>query len=254
MTKQEIYEQVVRLTGKLAETGIVDKIFDATAFGDADRIDTILTAFPEYYPNLYEEIVEFGWRYNNLVGDSAEDNLEFDKFWEDCANLMLSLAETNIIADIVDAEETGDPDELMDTVVDCKEQNQHLVRRLLEFQKKYNDMRNNEGTGLEGAIFGTEEDAENGIHVFDTEAIDALSFYLFTILAGVRDHFFFCRNEGTEEYNSYPDKNFISAIALGTSGKFAEFVASYSVTDWVGEHKEYQSIGELFVDIYTDME
>ena len=78
--------------------------------------------------------------------------------------------------------------------------------------------------------------------------------YLFTILAGVRDHFFICRNEGTEEYNSYPDKNFISAIALGTSGKFAEFVASYSVTDWVGEHKEDQSIGELFVDIYTDME
>ncbi len=254
MTKQEIYEQVVRLTRELAETGIVEKIFDATALYDPDRIDTIFEAFPDFYPELYDEIVEFGWKYNALVGDSAEDNLELAKLWQEGASLMYVLAETNIISDLSDAEETGDPDEVMDTIVDYKEKNLLSIRRLLDFQKKYNDVRNNAGTGTEGAIFGPETDVGNGMFVFDTNVIDALSFYIFTILAGVKDTYFFYNECGDEGYYGYPDKNYITALALGASGYFAEFVSSYNIDDWVGEHKEYQSIGELFVDIYTEPE
>lgn len=251
MTKQEIYSQVVRLTKELAKTGIPERVFDAASLGDVDQIDTIFEAFPSYYPCLYDEITEFGWQYNDLVGDSAEDNEEADEVWRECASLMLDIAESNIIIDLSDAEETGDPEEVMDTLVNYKEQNWAFTKRLLNFQKMYNNMRNNAKTGLEGAIFGPKFDSENGIYVYDPDTIDPLSFYVFTILANVRASYFFCTREERGDYYSYPDKGFISAIALLVSGTFAEFVACYDIVDAVGENKDYQTIGELLVNEYV---
>ena len=252
MTKQEIYSQVVRLTEELDKTGIPESIFDAASLGDAELIDTIFAAFPVYYPCLYQDIMEFGWKYNELVGESAEDHEEADRLWEECASLMLGIAESNIIADVADAEETGDPDVVMDTIVDYKEQNEILANRLLNFQRMYNDMRNNAKTGLEGAIFGPEANEEDGIYVYNPNVINALSFYVFTLLANVKESYFFCNREGSGDYYSYPDRGFISAIAMEASGDFAEFVSCYSAIDLVGENKEFQTIGELLVSEYTD--
>ena len=103
MTKKEIYENIVRLSGELTKIQIPEKIFNAAKAGDAQKVDTIFDAFPEYYPFLYQEIVRFGQEFNKLVGDSPEDNEKMKALLQDGEMLMYELGRNRIIDRILKA-------------------------------------------------------------------------------------------------------------------------------------------------------
>ena len=251
MTKKEIYEQVVRLTSELKETKIAEKIFIAAAEGDAVKIDTIISVFPEYYPELHQRILSFGKEFNKLVGDSEESKARFKKVLQDCSSIMYDLADTKIIGQVAEAVEAGDAQKVLETIRDFKEQYSYFSVVLLVFQKEYTEYRSSLGSSHEGEIFANEADEENGVFVFDTNIIDPLSFYLLSILANISDIYFFYGEkvqEDGEEITLPADEKFVDAIADATCEEFAVFVSNYNFPDWVGEDADYQSVGELLVD------
>lgn len=252
MTKDEIYERVVRLTEEISETHVARRIFYHAKYGNVEMVNAIIDSFSEYYPNLFDAIAQFGWEYNKMVGNSAEDIQEFDDIWEDCASVMYNLAGTKIIADIIDAEQAGDTEKVMEAIKCFREKNPELTKKVICFQKRYSKFCLNEKTGSEGAIFGSKPDSEKGVYVFDTTIIDPLSFYVLTMLAGIREVCFFCEEDENGNYYSYPDSNFISAIAEATNETFADFVACYNAVDCVGPNEDYRSFGELLADVFND--
>lgn len=245
MTKNEIYEGVVRLTAELAQTNVAQKIFDAATDGDAVKAQTIIDAFPMFYPELYQKIVDFGKEFNKLVGDSEEDKEDFKKLLENCEFMMYDLAQTKVIAQIAEAAETGDPTKVQEVINTFKKDYSVFAEKLLNFQEEYTAYRDTHMTGYEGNVFGTKTDEENGIFVFDTNIIDALSFYVLNILANISDVYFFCDVENSSD-------PFLDAIAEATNDAFAEFIASYNIVDWVGKDEEYQTVGEILVVALAD--
>lgn len=253
MTKKEIYEQVVRLTTELAETGVTKKIFDAVTKGDTIRIDGILDAFPAYYPELYVRIVKFCSKFKEFVGDSLKDERERNDIVQECGVMMFSLAESKIMSKIAEAEETGDAQKVLDVIRTFKNEEPGFAKNLLKFQESYNKYRDNCKTGHEGNIFGIEADEENGIYAFDTNVIDALSFYLLTIMMNTSDLFFFYTvkvEEDGETYYTTANDKFIEAIEEATNQDFAEFVACYNIVDWV-DTEAGQTIGEILCTAYA---
>ena len=67
MTKQEIYEQIVRLTSELHDTNVVENIFITAKDGNLKKIEEILEDFKERNPDLYQKIISFGKEYNELI-------------------------------------------------------------------------------------------------------------------------------------------------------------------------------------------
>lgn len=255
VTKQEIYEQVVRLTTELAQTKIAEKIFSAAAERDAVRVDMIIDAFPQYYPELYQRIISFGEEFNKLVGDSAEDNARFDEIMQQCCHLMYNLAQTNVIGQIAEVADTGDASELFDVITNFKQEHSYFAKELVEFQTEYNKYRDVDTTGCEGQIFGTEADVENGVFVFDTNVIDALSFYFLIILANIAEIYFFYDEEIEENGETYTipaDDQFVDAIEKATNKAFSEFVANYNIMDWIDKDGVFKTVGEFLVAALAD--
>lgn len=251
MTKKEIYEQVVRLTSELKETGIAEKVFMAAQEGNDERVDAIIVAFPEYYPDLYQRIISFGIKFNMLVGDSKKNKERLNEILQDCKVMMYSLVGTEIIGQVADALEARDAKKLLEIIRDFKEQYSTFSENLVDFQKKYDEYRKSLGSGHEGEIFANEADEENGIFVFDTNVIDAPSFYLLSIIANISDCYFFYDEEIQEdgqELSITASEKFFDAIARATCEEFGDFVSNYNFPDWVGEDADYQSVGELLVD------
>ena len=245
MTKNEIYESVVRLTAELAQTNVAHKIFNAATEGDAVKAQTIIDVFPVFYPELYQEIVDFGKEFNKLVGESEEDKKEFRAILQDCEVMMYNLAQTKVIAQIAKAAETGNPTKVQEVIDTFKKEYSAFAEDLVNFQEEYTAYRDADKTGFEGAIFGTETDSNNGVFVFDTSIIDALSFYVLNILGNISEVYFF--------YDGwYSAVAFFDAIQAATNEAFAEFTASYNLLDWVGIDNEYQTIGEILVAALTD--
>lgn len=249
MTRNEIYEQVVQLTTELAQTNVAEKIFNAATEGDAVKAQTIIDFFPVYYPELNQKIVNFGQQFNKLVGDSEEDKEKERKIHQDCVFFMYGLAETKVIAQIAKATETGDPTKTQEVIDTFQKEYSGLTENLINFQEEFTKYRDKHKTGHEGAIFGTETDEDNGVFVFDTSIIDALSFYVLNILGNIADIYFFCDDENGDPTSA--DK-FFDAIHDATNEAFAEFVASYNLVELVGKDKEYQSVGEILVAALAD--
>lgn len=249
MTKNEIYERVVRLTTELAQTKVAEKIFNAAIEGDVVKTQTIIASFPVYYPELYQKIVDFGKEFNKLVGDSEEDKEDFKKLLGNCEIMMYNLAQTKVIAQIAKAAETGDSTKIQEVIDTFKKDSSVFAENLLNFQEEFTKYFDEHQTGNEGSIFGTETDEENGVFLFDTNIIDALSFYLLTILGNIADIYFFCDDE---EGNLTSADKFFDAIQDATNEAFAEFVASYNLVDWVGRDKKYQSVGKILVAALAD--
>lgn len=245
MTKKEIYTHVVRLTTELAQTGIAKKIFSAAKERDAVKVDMIIETFPQYYPELYQRIISFGEEFNKLVGDSAEDRAMFDEIIQQCGYLMYNLAQTKVIGQIAEVTNTGDASKLFEVINNFKDEYSYLVEELVKFQTDYSEYRDAHTTGCKGQIFGTESDVKNDIFVFDTNVIDALSFYFLIILANISDGYLFYDGQPTND-------QFIVAIEKATNEAFAEFVASYNIVDWIGKNKEFQTVGELLVAALAD--
>ncbi len=247
MTKKEIYEQVVRLTAELAQTKVAKNIFSAAAKGDAVKAQSIIDTFPVYYPELNKKIVSFAEEFNKLVGDTPEDDEERREILKNCEILMYCLAETKIISQIAKATETGDALKIQEVINTFREENSSLAENLINFQEEYNQYYYNLHTGLEGSIFGTEVDEENGVFIFDPNIIDASSFCALIIFGKISDVYFFCDEDG--ELTSAD--RFFDAIQDATNENFAEFVASYNLVDWVGEGEDYATVGELLVDAFA---
>ena len=245
MTKNEIYESVVRLTAELAQTNVAQKIFNAATEGDAVKTQKIIDVFPVFYPELYQKIVDFGKEFNKLVGESEEDKEKHSTILLNCEVMMYDLAETKVIAQIAKAAETGDPTKVQEVIDTFKKEYSVFAEILMNFQEEYTAYRAANKTGYEGAIFGTKTDEEIGIFVFDTNVIDALSFYVLIILANIDAVDFFCDADGSTE-------PFVDAIEEATNEAFAEFVASYNFLDWVGD-EEYQTVGEILVVALADV-
>lgn len=255
MTKKEIYEKVVRLTSEIAETKIAQRIFDAAMDGNAEKTDMLISAFPYYYPELYKRIVSFGDEFNKLVGNSKEEEEKLDKIISQSKIFMNCLMRTRIISQIAEAADAEDTAKLQEVITNFKLKFQGLVQNLVELQKKFDEFRYNSPTGNEGKIFGAKADEENGVFVFDTNTIDALSFYVLLILAEVDDIYFFHDEEVEEDGNVFTvlvNDDFVDAIEKATNEAFATFVSSYSIADWVGENEEHHSVGELLVDVLAD--
>ena len=256
MTKKEIYERVVRLTTELSQTHIPEKIFNAAIEGDYKKVDAIIDAFPEYYPNLYQEIINFGDEFNKLVGDSPEDNARMKKVLQDSETMMYALGRTKIIDRIAEAEEQENPQKLMEVIKEFKKDYEGLSENILKFQKESNEFWDKPTTGNEGAIFGIETDEENGVFEFNTNIIDARSFYTFVIMAHISDIYFYddveyCDEDGNICHSPANDQ-FVDAIEAVTNEAFAEFVSSYNIVDWIGKDEEYQTVGQILVAALAD--
>ena len=255
MTKKEIYEQVVRLTNELAQTRIAQKIFSAASEKNAAKVNMIINSFPYYYPDLYQKIINFGEAFNKLVGDTAENNAQFNEIMTQCMNLMYDLAQTKVIGQIAEVADTEDASKLFEVINNFKHEYSHFAKKLVKFQTEYSEYRDTLVTGCEGQIFGTEADAENGVFVFDTNVIDALSFYVLIILANISEIYFFYDEENKENDETYTipaGDQFMDAIKKATNEAFAEFVANYNIVDWIGKDKAFQTVGELLVVVLAD--
>ena len=64
MTKQEIYEQIVRLTSELHSTKIVEKIFAAVKTGDLRKVEDVFETFKKENAELYQKMVSCAEQYN----------------------------------------------------------------------------------------------------------------------------------------------------------------------------------------------
>ena len=245
MVKTEIYNKVVQLTAELAQTHVAEKIFKAVAERDSVKAQKIIDTFPEFYPELYQKIVDFGKEFNKLIGRSEEDEEEFKKILERCEVIMYDLAETKVIDKIAKASETEDPTKIKEVIDTFKNEHSYFVNKLMDFQKEYTNFRDTHITGTEGCIFDEENDVDNGIFVFDTNVIDALSFYVLNIFGNIDDVYYFCGYDGVSDA-------YLDAIAAATNEAFAEFVANYNLFEWIGEGEEYKTVGELLVVAMAD--
>ena len=248
MTKNEIYEQVVSLTSELAKTSVAPNIIAYAADGDAVTVQAIIDAFPIYYPELYAEIEDFGIKFNKLVGESEEDEAEQEKVYRNCEMLMYDLAQTKIISQMAETSELGDFTKLKEVVDNFKKNDSALVKKLISFQKDFEKYEECNKTGLEGIIFGIKADDKKGMFVFDPNKIDALSFYLLTILANISDSYLFGGDLSGGEVYDYADtaKPFIAELKKAAGGNLADFVLWYDFKEGV---EEYTNAGELLVAI-----
>lgn len=250
MTKNEIYEQVVRLTSELAQTGIAKRIFDVALNEDAVTTQIIIDTFPYYYPELYQEIVKFGKEFNKLVGESEEDKQREEEIDNKSIVLMQVIARSKIINRISEALDTKKPTNIQGILVDFQEEHSGFIELLKNFQEEFDEYWDENKTGREGEIFGEETDEENGVFVFDTTIIDALSFYVLVIFAKIEEVYLFCDDEECSLMSSAGA--FYDAIEEATNEAFTEFVASYNIVEWVGKDEEYKTVGEILVDALAD--
>lgn len=66
MTKQEIYEKIVRLTAELTVINIASKIFEAAKTGEPEEVETVFETFKKENSKLHQEIIDFGEKYNEI--------------------------------------------------------------------------------------------------------------------------------------------------------------------------------------------
>lgn len=249
MQKKEIYDEVVRLSEKLAETKVAQNIFSAAMEQDLEKTQMIIQAFPIYYPKLYEEIVSFGENYNRIVGDLPEDQKKREEIFDSASFVMEGIARTNIIGRIKDSMKTGNPVKVYEVIDSFIKEYPGLIKNIENFQEEFSEYKTeNENKDPEKvAIFGSKADEEKGIFVFDKNLIDAQSFYILCIFANISDMYFFANWDN--DPNS-ADK-FFDAMEESTNEDFAEFLACYNIVDWVVED-ESLSIAEILIRALAD--
>ena len=60
VTKQEIYEQIVRLTSELHATNVAEKFFGAAKEGDSKRVEEVFETFKKENLDFYLKVLNFG--------------------------------------------------------------------------------------------------------------------------------------------------------------------------------------------------
>lgn len=166
------------------------------------------------------------------------------EIYEQVVSLTAELAKTKVAEEIFDSAKAGDPIKTQEAIDSFPKKYPELYAKIVSFGKSFNKLIDESATGEDGAIFGTKSDEANGIFVFDTDMIDALSFYAFTILGNMDDVYFF----DNWEKDPTSEDAFFKAIEEATNEEFAEFVECYSWTDWAGD-EAYATVGDLLADI-----
>lgn len=86
MTKQEIYEQLVRLTAELKSINLAQRIFDAVETGNPEEVQSVFESFKNENAKMYRGLVRFGEEFNKLelfdtrmFGDENDNEILFDE-------------------------------------------------------------------------------------------------------------------------------------------------------------------------------
>ena len=103
MTKQEIYEQIVRLTAELHNANISKKIFDAVENGNAEEVQSVFESFQNVNSKMYQRLVSFGQEFNKLELKDIDTRIFDNKILFDENTIdALSLYTLTFFADIND--------------------------------------------------------------------------------------------------------------------------------------------------------
>lgn len=75
MTKQEIYEQIVRLTAELKSINLAQRIFDAVETGNPEEVRSVFESFKKENSIMYRGLVKFGKEFNQLELEDTDKRI-----------------------------------------------------------------------------------------------------------------------------------------------------------------------------------
>lgn len=251
MTKHEVYERVVQLTGELAQAKVAQRIFDAAMQGDAQKTQAIIDAFPEEYSDLYQEIVSFGEKCNNLVGANVKyDGNAMKRLDSISARIMRVAYLHKLIQEFINALDMEDFTKFSENMAICKKENPGLIQEIRLLQDEFTEFFEKYKTGWEIAIFAEKSDEAKGLFVFDPNVIDGLSFYVLCMFGKI-DEVRFLYDEywnkiqiEDDDSEWYHDELYDS-IENSTNENFGWFISDYSIPDWIDDEDE--SPGQILV-------
>lgn len=158
------------------------------------------------------------------------------EIYEWVVRLTAELHATNFAREIFNAVDNEDSEKFDSTFKSIKQNDSGLYLKIVGFGKICNDLKREER-----GIFGDSEDKKRRIFLFDVDKIDALSFFILTILTNIDDVDFF------QDWNSQASKAYLEAIEKTGYSKLYKFIEDHS---WSVEINEYSSLYELFIDIF----
>lgn len=173
------------------------------------------------------------------------------EIYEQVVALTAGLARTKVAEKIFSFANEGDPVKTQEVIDNFPKEYPELNQKIVSFGEKFNKLIDDAKTRDEGAVFGIKTDQKNEIFVFDTNVIDALSFYAFAIFAKIDETYLFMTTDGSCN-DVCPWDNPADAVEAAGHYSLAVFVSNFSFIDWVGEDEDCATtVGELLVDIFA---
>ncbi len=249
MTNKQAYDSVVSLTQELAKTEFPKRLFEYVEQGDIETVESLVSCFPIFYPELYQQIADFGKAYNEFIGESPADDARRNNILKKGGYLLYSLAFGNILSEISSAIDSGEAEKIKEIFDKLKEQHSGIVEEFATYQNEFSEYKDVIiATSNNGKIFGVVANEEKGVYVFDPNVIDVLSFYVLNIYANIADIDFFEDNDG-ELTAAAP---FFEAIEEATNNNFCNFVRGCNFVDCIESAVDNFTIAELLVYAYED--
>lgn len=134
-----------------------------------------------------------------------------------------------------------------------------LYQKMCSFASKFNEFIEASEDGIEGEIFGSENDEEKEIRVFDTNVINASSFFALTFLTDIDTSYLFngtCIEFEVDKYVT-DDSAYIDALEEESgSSDLTDFLGaaffSEEELEWLEEYGyKYSNIYDLLADVFA---
>lgn len=251
MTKKEIYERIVELTGEITQTGYTTKVFNVVKDDDAEAVQVVINAFPYLYPVLYQDILCFGRDFNEFVGDTPEAEEEFEDIHDLGKDSVHSLFEINFFSKMMSAYKSGDAESLKKVFGEFQNKYSEYFKKMLSIEKEYNTrLKKLRRKSHDGGVFGLSDDARKGLHKFNPEVINPVSFFFLVMLSGILEVELFYAEEDDENLGSV--EFYADALEKVLGKGFSNFVLNYNLVTWVGDGRDYETLGEILTDIMFD--
>ena len=164
---------------------------------------------------------------------------------EKVLRLTEELFSTNVARKIFDAVETENVEEVKKVLETFEKENPTLYNDIITFAESYNKMVNESKSDDEVRIFADEDIKNQGVIPFNSQKIDALSFYTLCLIGKINELDLFGNWEGNNPLE------FIEAISVAGYEWLADFINSYNVNDWIGEGEEYSYFYEVLIDVFN---
>lgn len=166
------------------------------------------------------------------------------EIYEQVVQLTSELHTTNVAEKIFSAAKEGDPKKVEEVFETFETENPDLHSRIVYLGKEVNELMENSVGIINPCIFGSEEDAQRGIYVLNTDKINSVSLYVLMFFANIDDFDLLV-------WDSESTKVFVNAIIEAGYQEIADFIFSQSWTDMVGEYEyQYPTLYELLVAIF----